>query len=59
VIVLDILRGRRQHMWIMNLVWPMPDSCRVIPRTGGYSTKGSRKECEDGKSPAFEAVDAE
>lgn len=23
VVVVDILRGNRQHMWIMNLVWPI------------------------------------
>jgi hypothetical protein len=23
VIVSDILAGHRQHMWIMNLVWPI------------------------------------
>lgn len=23
IIALDIARGRRQHMWIMNVVWPL------------------------------------
>jgi len=23
IIVIDILRGHRQHMWIMNIVWPV------------------------------------
>ena len=23
VIVIDIMRGHRQHLWVMNLVWPI------------------------------------
>jgi hypothetical protein len=42
VIVADLLRGNRQHMWIMNLVWPITALYAGPLALVGYFTAGRR-----------------
>lgn len=54
IIVVDILRGNKQHMWIMNLVWPITAlygsvfALYFYFTVGRLSTHRAMKEAKDG-----------
>jgi len=58
IIVIDILAGHKQHMWVMNIVWPMtalysgPLGVWVYYRLGRLSTKRKARQAKElGQQP--------